>query len=301
MGKKRCRLENTTKTEAAATAATQSQLVDHPFETDFGDHFATEDAALRHVVPVLRWLDAQRPQQQRQQQQQQSVIYDPFFCDGSIKVRLHALGFRRVVHENRDFYSDVREKSVPQHDILLTNPPYSGDHKARVLEFLLTANERRPWALLVPAYCVTKGWYQSLIRDYLTPASEPFFIVPSTTYEYEHPTGKGHATSPFESCWIVSAWDRTEELFAWCRERLVNDEDASVVRRATDLGTQNVRGVVFKRRPNPKARKKARMKMASSSQSVGVTTSQQQQQQEQEQEQEQPPAQKKQKKKKKRF
>ena len=136
----------------------------HPFETDFGDHFATDAAALRHVAPVLRWLDVQQQQGgggggDGGGAKRQTVIYDPFYCDGSIKRRLAALGFPRCVHENRDFYADVAARTVPEHGVLVTNPPYSGDHKARILEFALTANERRPFALLVPAYCVAKAWY----------------------------------------------------------------------------------------------------------------------------------------------
>ena len=115
---------------------------DHPFATDFGDHFATSERALRHAVPALKWL--------RQKKKGGGAgkgpftLYDPFFCDGSIKKRLTALGFPGVQHENRDFWRDVKRGEVPKHDVLVTNPPYSGDHKKRTLDFVLSGNHRRP-------------------------------------------------------------------------------------------------------------------------------------------------------------
>ena len=45
-----------------------------------------------------------------------------------------ALGVRRerVLNRNRDFYADIATGQLPQqYDVLLTNPPYSGDHKQR--------------------------------------------------------------------------------------------------------------------------------------------------------------------------
>ncbi len=39
--------------------------------------------------------------------------------------------------QKRDFYADVRKGRVPEYDILVTNPPYSGDHKERILKFCM--------------------------------------------------------------------------------------------------------------------------------------------------------------------
>ena len=38
---------------------------------------------------------------------------------------LAALGFARVHNRNEDFYAVLQEGRVPQHDVVVTNPPYS--------------------------------------------------------------------------------------------------------------------------------------------------------------------------------
>lgn len=44
--------------------------------------------------------------------------------------------------------------------------------------------------------------------------------MPAGTYEYSHPEGTGHETSPFRSCWIVGCPERdeAEALWRWCVE-----------------------------------------------------------------------------------
>ena len=34
-----------------------------------------------------------------------------------------------------DFYQVIEEDKVPQFDVLITNPPYSGEHPKRIIEF----------------------------------------------------------------------------------------------------------------------------------------------------------------------
>ena len=44
------------------------------------------------------------------------------------------------MNRNRDFYSDIAMKGIPNYDILVTNPPYSGEHKPKLLDYLLTSH-----------------------------------------------------------------------------------------------------------------------------------------------------------------
>ena len=120
-----------------------------PFaDSAFSDHFETPARAYADVVPLLRGLG-----EARRIARQQLRLYDPYYCRGRTTVELVALGFPRahILHEKRDFYADVAAGSVPQYDVLLTNPPYSHDHKERLFHFLLDTQRLRAAGALPPA------------------------------------------------------------------------------------------------------------------------------------------------------
>ena len=121
-------------------------------------------------------------------------IYDPFFCNGAVVRHLNALGFTKVIHENRDFYADVKNKTVPEYDILITNPPYSGDNKEKCVEF--AAQSGKPWLLLLPNYVATKDYFTRTFAGFASPC----FVVPNTAYEYDHP--KQNTVRNIMSIWI---------------------------------------------------------------------------------------------------
>eukprot|EP01034_Spumella_vulgaris_P029301 gene29301-36326_t len=90
------------------------------------------------------------------------VIYDPYWCKGNTVSRLAELGFINVINRNRDFYKDIKNKQLPDYDILVTNPPYSGEHKVKLLAFLASRPDK-PFALLLPAYTATKSYWKEFI------------------------------------------------------------------------------------------------------------------------------------------
>jgi len=104
--------------------------------------------------------------------------YDPYYCDGAAKRRLVAMGFRATIHENRDFYADVDAGSVPTHDVLMTNPPFSGDHIERLVRFVTRgagAGRRLPsFALLVPSYVIGKPYWRECVKSLAPP---PFVVA----------------------------------------------------------------------------------------------------------------------------
>jgi hypothetical protein len=134
------------------------------FEVDYNDHFETPKQA---YVDLLPWLDSICTQLHKNRGELQ--IYDPYYCQGKMKEYLGELGFTQVINENRDFYEDVRRSKVPKYDVLVTNPPYSGEHKTKLLQFLQqsqtkkNSQEIQPFALLLPLYTITKSYW----RDYL--------------------------------------------------------------------------------------------------------------------------------------
>ena len=76
---------------------------------------------------------------------------------------LKQLGFPNVVNRNRDFYTDIKNGQVPEFDCLVSNPPFSGDHKERCLKFCVGTG--KPWALLLPNYVANKLYFKDAICD----------------------------------------------------------------------------------------------------------------------------------------
>ncbi|KAG2428238.1 hypothetical protein HYH02_014420 [Chlamydomonas schloesseri] len=187
---------------------------DWPFEVDYNDHFETSSAAVDDIQPVLTALC-----KRLKKTPAQLAIYDPFFCKGGIRRHYEARGFTNFIHRKRDFYADVANGQLPAYDIMVTNPPYSADHKERILDFCLRSG--KPWALLLPNYVATKAYYAELIEAAGTPPQQrPFYLTPITRYAYEHPEGTGHAESPFYSIWYVGLGQHTEAVYGACRTRL---------------------------------------------------------------------------------
>mmetsp|Transcript_18289 Transcript_18289/g.39530 ORF Transcript_18289/g.39530 Transcript_18289/m.39530 type:complete len:249 (-) Transcript_18289:63-809(-) len=175
----------------------------------------------------------------------------------------------RIQHEKRDFYQDDRNNTVPKHDILITNPPYSGDHKERCLEFAVRQlkNYGRSFFLLMPNYIAMKEYFRKIVLD---EKIQIFYITPSPNhpYEYEHPEGTGHQTSPFASVWFCGL-SYTEgkadvkpvtDAFAKFHSSLTQSTSATGTPQiVTNL--QNlirIGGVSGEKRRNPRQRKKMR-------------------------------------------
>lgn len=143
----------------------------HPFETEYGDHFETSMEAYKDVVPCLHELS-----KLRRKSSANLAIYDPFYCAGAVVSHMAQLGFPGVINRNRDFYKDVQEKATPEFDVLMTNPPFSGDHKKYTVGYAFDSG--KPWLLLLPNYVATKQYYRDLIRE-KAGGAEPFYIRPS--------------------------------------------------------------------------------------------------------------------------
>lgn len=64
-------------------------------------------------------------------------IYDPYYCKGGMKQNLSLLGYENVFNDDVDCYKVWKKREEPDYDVLITNPPYSGDHIRRALSFAL--------------------------------------------------------------------------------------------------------------------------------------------------------------------
>jgi hypothetical protein len=162
-----------------------------PYPVDYNDHFETPLQAYQDLLPILDWLQPDRSKQR---------IYDPYYCQGRTTQLLQQLGYSKILHYRRDFYADIRHNKVPAHDVLITNPPYSDDHKKKCLDFCLQQLQdfNVPFFLLLPNYVAARDYYRVLENH----EDNVAYLIPSKPYQYHHPDGTGHDVAPFESLWF---------------------------------------------------------------------------------------------------
>ena len=166
-----------------ADATTPASAATHPFDVDEADHCETPFQAYRDIEPFLFQiaLRLKKPKEKLR-------IYDPYYCEGSVAKHLAKLGFTNVYNANEDFYACIDSGTVPEHDVLLTNPPYSGDHFKRILAFV--GQLGKPWLLLLPNFVCRKSYYAPSIEPQ---QCKPLFLIPDPDkpYRYWAPGRKG--------------------------------------------------------------------------------------------------------------
>lgn len=246
----------------------------YPFQVDDTDHCETPLQAYRDVIDVLDRLA-------RSLNKSRSTlrIYDPYYCDGGVKKKLASFGFASVINQNRDFYDDIDKNIIPEYDLLVTNPPYSGVHMEKILTFCSKiSHTKKPFLLLLPHFVYTKDYYQRSLSSKVS--SSIFFLVPEVRYAYTPPAwveakmgskaleqGKTK-TAPFPSFWYCHA---PKEMIPpnWLLETfgpsgMVRPKHHSKLRYANR--SQDIPRAFMgefdpsKKRPNPKARKRAAKK-----------------------------------------
>lgn len=258
--------------DAASALDNGNRRPRHPFKANYLDHFETSMDALQHLLPAIR----AHQELTHPSCPEKYCIYDPYYCAGKIVELWRQLGIA-TIHEDRDFYKDIEEGTVPpfnSFDILVTNPPFSGDHVERLFHFLVEKYQR-PFAVLLPDYIATKKWYQELIETHFASAQqgprapwplassaptppkklgvEPSYIVPRQWYNFEHVDGTGHDKSHFKSMWYVWFGARTGEVMrgASC---VLSSESARIIGSVSQLVEQKI--VRTNVRVNPRERRK---------------------------------------------
>ena len=242
-----CQLSKRARLKPAERWTAEQTHDTHKFSVEFAvsDHAETPLAAYQDIAPLLQQVAcsvAETPPNFK--------LWDPFFCAGTMQKHLGSLGFKSVINRNVDFYAT----SPPSHQMLITNPPFSGDHLNKVVEFVAARSE--PFALLMPSFVLGRAeWHAAAAAK--KPA--PFYVVPNRRYSFSPPpwamgdgVDAGATTSPFTTfwfCWAPAAVNAKQAK--WSPQRVKafwNLADVpSEHRDMTDAA---------KKRPNPKLRKK---------------------------------------------
>lgn len=285
----------------------------HPFEVDDSDHCETPLQAYQDLQVILDRLLHQQHQKTPPKSRSSLTIYDPYYCDGGVKTKLASMGFTNVINENRDFYEDIEKGQIPDYDVLVTNPPYSGHHMEKLLEFCASQQSKhknKPSFLLLPHFVYTKDYYQRALSSTISssplpssPSSFFCFLVPQIRYSYVPPAwvadrhgaskalSKGkETTAPFPSFWYCCHMDGTSVSHTWFEDTF--GRSGSIHSKHTSSGLRYARTPVeiprdfkgefdpTKKRPNPRARKRMRKVAAAVvGGHIGISKRQQQQQQ----------------------
>jgi hypothetical protein len=78
------------------------------FKVDYNDHFETPLVAYEDILPVLREIS-----RSTNKSLENVIVYDPYFCLGNMKALLVSIGVKHVINENKDFYKDIKNKTIP--------------------------------------------------------------------------------------------------------------------------------------------------------------------------------------------
>jgi len=187
----------TASSSAHGRLATQEEEAEeYSYVTDDADHCETPLDAYEHIAVLLDRVMSGKARSSLR-------IYDPYYCEGGVVQRLGSLGFTNVYNRKEDFYAAVAQGTTPDFDVLVTNPPYSGDNISRLLDFCLAS--RKPWFLLVPNWVYTKSYYARILSG----GSSYVYVAPKKRYLYLTVKGRRQQksskfTSPFDTFWYCS-------------------------------------------------------------------------------------------------
>lgn len=161
-----------------------------PFEAEDDDHCETSPTAYAHIAPLLQLLASKL---HKKKPAKHLKIYDPYYCAGASVQHLQGLGFPQVHNQPEDFYQIVADHQIPPHDVIVTNPPYSGDHFGRLLEFLQQSH--RPFFLLLPSHFSKRPAYQEFVKAMMSNDDDNdddgiVYVTPPERYHYWTPEGR---------------------------------------------------------------------------------------------------------------
>lgn len=122
------------------------------WDADSHDHAETPLCAYQHIHPLVAQISSHLGIQLDELR-----VYDPFFCAGASVRNMKTLGWNAAMNPKEDFWRAVKEKRTPSFDVLVTNPPFSGDHIPRLLDFVAQCSQ--PSFLLIPDWVAKKPFF----------------------------------------------------------------------------------------------------------------------------------------------
>jgi len=195
---------------------------DYPFQTEPEDHCESPPEAFSDIAPVLQYLAADLGKSRKDLK-----IYDPYFCDGKVISHLGSLGFQSVYNRNQDFYTAI----VPDHDVVVTNPPYSGDHIEKLLAFV--RKNGKPAILLMPNFVCQKPFFRAHDFTFWIPPSRYVYYIPKgfrkNDGKHNHVSSLGVRNSPFISFWFLFKVTAPSQILSNRKRRMLHCKSCSEI------------------------------------------------------------------------
>jgi hypothetical protein len=226
--------DNNTNHDDESNTNTNNYQHHFSFPTNPLDHCETPKAAYQHVEKFLEVLfgfgnsgnvnsnsNSSSASAAAAIGKKDICIWDPFYCNGTVKKLFLEMGFPNVKNDNVDFYQLIQQDKarIPRHDVLVTNPPYSDNHIPRLLQFVVERQvpQRIPCCLLLPNWVARQADYVANFVEPLQKAShncELFYLSPLQPYTYTMPSwvrvsdrpshvGCSGKTTPYLSSWYI--------------------------------------------------------------------------------------------------
>lgn len=219
-------------------------MADFPFDAEPDDHCESPLEAYEDIVPIL-----QACARRLKKSQQELSIYDPYYCDNRVARNMASLGFPTVYNRKEDCYKVWDDPSrYPPNDIVVTNPPYSGDHIEKLIRHVAEHQSQRskPFALLLPVFVHKKDFFEAIIKNPKRGRScSPIFLVPQKRYVYQPPpnfrakkvSDTHKKSSPFPSMWYLwgGSQEATDEWFRILQKQGDSTSRFSVARSKSAL------------------------------------------------------------------
>lgn len=187
--KKKKKMKGKSKSEAKSGSidpADEERNI-YPYDVVPDDHCESPVEAYQDISGLLTLCS-----QQISKSNESLFIYDPYFCEGSMKERMLSLGFPNVYNQKEDFYNKIITNEIPKYDVLVTNPPYSLQHMEKLLDFVFQS--QKPFCLLVPNYVYMKEYYDQLLKlhssRFVNKQTPVFYICPKVGRRYLYSTPK---------------------------------------------------------------------------------------------------------------
>ena len=220
---------------SSSSSNVQSKLI-YPYPVDNDDHCETPLDAYNHLVILLEKLC-----EKLNKTKLELKIWDPFYCTGKMQEHLIKLGFNKnnIYNKCEDFYQKIKIENggPPEHDCIITNPPYSENHMESISNYCYYSNIKapisydpmttlgsainKPCFILMPSFVMLKQYWINICNtksnkliinnnkynsQSITFNNRICYVAPRKRYQYSTPYGRRQAksgvkTSPFPSIW----------------------------------------------------------------------------------------------------